>query len=232
MKIPILMYHSIEKNSDVLSIDLKNFEKQMKYMKSNNFKTISFDDLNKEFKDEKNFIITFDDGYENVYYNALPILKKYNFTATCFFVSGYIGKYNKWDEHKENFKKKNLMNINQIEDWYKNGMSVGSHTFSHKNLRNISLNEKHKEILDSYKYLSEEKSFEIKSFSYPYGSYDLESENCVKKIYKFAVTTKRSRYMKERFSNHLIPRVPVNKKDSMFKFYMKINTIYEDIKFK
>ena len=75
MKIPILMYHSIEKNSDVLSIDLKNFEKQMKYMKSNNFKTISFDDLNKEFKDEKNFIITFDDGYENVYYNALPILK-------------------------------------------------------------------------------------------------------------------------------------------------------------
>ena len=54
-------------NSDVLSIDLKNFEKQMKYMKSNNFKTISFDDLNKEFKDEKNFIITFDDGYENVY---------------------------------------------------------------------------------------------------------------------------------------------------------------------
>ena len=97
------------------------------------------------------------------------------------------------------------MNINQIEGWYKNGMSVGSHTLSHKNLRNISLNEKQRNFR-FLKYLSEEKSFEIKSFSYPYGSYDLESENCVKKIYKFAVTTKRSRYMKERFSNHLIPK--------------------------
>ena len=35
-------------------------------------------------KENKTIIITFDDGYKDIFYNALPILKKYNFKATCF----------------------------------------------------------------------------------------------------------------------------------------------------
>ena len=137
MKIPILMYHSIGVNSSKLSISLENFDKQMRHMKKKNYNSISFDKINDITSENKYFIITFDDGYENVFYNALPILKKYNFVATCFFVTEYTGSYNVWDENKKNFIKQKLMNIDQIKDWVNSGMLAGSHTLTHPNLKNI-----------------------------------------------------------------------------------------------
>ncbi len=232
MKIPILMYHAIGKNSSNLSISLENFDKQMRYMKKQNYNTISFDKINFNKDKNKHFIITFDDGYENVYYNALPILKKYNFVATCFFVTEYTGSYNVWDERKKNFIKQKLMNIDQIKDWVNSGMLAGSHTLTHPNLKNIPYDNKIKEITESRSYLNKLLSINIDSFSYPFGSYDIESIEIVKKFYKFAVTTNRSRYIKNKFSNNLIPRIPINNNNNLFKFYLKTQTIYEDIKFK
>ena len=61
-------------------------------MVNSGYKTINFNDLNNIYSYIKNkghkkyFIITFDDGYEDIYTNALPILKKYNFNSVCFFV--------------------------------------------------------------------------------------------------------------------------------------------------
>ena len=62
MIIPILMYHSIS-SSNNLSVSTNNFDKQMSFMKKNNYKTISFKDLNNLNKGFQYFIITFDDGY-------------------------------------------------------------------------------------------------------------------------------------------------------------------------
>ena len=69
-------------------------------------------------------------------------------------------------------------------------------------------------------------------FHYPYGSYDDETVKIIKKYYEFAVTTKRSRFIKNKFNNNLLPRVPVSKNDNFFKFFLKIKTPYEDVKFK
>ena len=46
---------------------------------------------------KKKFVITFDDGYKDVFTNAYPILKNLQFKATCFFVANKIGKFNEWD---------------------------------------------------------------------------------------------------------------------------------------
>ena len=53
-----------------------------------------------------------------------------------------------------------------------------------------------------------------------------------KNNYSYAVTTNRSRFTFNKFDNFKLPRIPINKKDNIFKFYLKVNTIYEDIKFK
>ena len=66
-------------------------------------------------------MITFDDGYKDLIINALPLLKKYNFKATCFIVSDLIGK-NVWDELNSKIKDKELMNLSDIHFWVKNGM--------------------------------------------------------------------------------------------------------------
>jgi len=104
MAIPILMYHSIIDN-DHESVSINLFKKQMMLMKKMGYQTINFDNLNKK-ENKKNFIITFDDGYESVFLNAFPILKKLNFNATCFIVTNKIGDFNEWDKNKRNFKKK------------------------------------------------------------------------------------------------------------------------------
>lgn len=231
MRIPVLMYHSISNSKNPLSVSINSFEKQMRFMNQNAFKTTSLHNI-ENIKSGKFFIITFDDGYEDVFLNALPILKKYNFTATCFFVSNLIGKYNVWDEDKENFIKLNLMNNSQISLWIDNNMDVGSHTADHKNLLKLNSNDKKIQINEPKKYFNEFFNIDVKTFSYPFGAFDDESFNIVKDNYLFAVTTNRSRYIFNKFNNCKIPRVPVNKKDNIIKFYLKTNTIYEDIKFK
>jgi peptidoglycan/xylan/chitin deacetylase (PgdA/CDA1 family) len=232
MKLPILMYHSISDGNNPLSVPIKNFEKQMKFMSHNGYKSINLKDLSNLNRNDKFFIITFDDGYEDVFVNALPILNKYNFTATCFFVSKYLGKHNIWDENKSNYIKLNLMNKEQVYEWHKNGMEVGSHSLDHKNLKDLDYNDKYSQITEPKKTFHELFSIDIKTFSYPFGGVDAQTVEIVRNNYSYAVTTNRSRFTFNKFDNYKLPRVPINKTDSIFKFYLKVNTIYEDIKFK
>ena len=191
MKIPVLLYHSINDNNSPISLKINFFENQLKYLKKNGYKTIDFNEIEK--KENKTIIITFDDGYKDVFYNALPILKKYNFKATCFVVSNLIGETNSWDENDKNITKKKLMNKMDIALWVKNGMKIGSHSKNHKNLTNLSYEIMLNEITESKFYLENLIDSSVDSFCYPYGSFNEKIVNEVKKNYKFAFTTKRSK---------------------------------------
>jgi len=232
MKIPILMYHSISNGDHPLSVSINNFDKQMNFMKKNGYETINFDKLHLDEKDKKYFIITFDDGYEDIFVNALPILKKYNFFSVCFFVTDFIGKHNVWDDDKKNFSNLKLMGIENILKWHNNGMLIGAHTSSHKDLKKLNSDEKYNQIIGPKEFFKKTMSININIFSYPFGSFDKESINLVKNNYSFAVTTKRSRFITNKFDPAELPRIPINKTDNMFKFFLKIKTIYEDIKFR
>ena len=89
--VTILIYHHIRdantsdsQESRTFIVSPSNFEKQLAYLQANNFRTISFADLNDYFMGNfdlpaKPIIISFDDGAIDQYNNALPLLKKYNF---------------------------------------------------------------------------------------------------------------------------------------------------------
>ena len=226
-RVPILMYHSIRDNDDQ-SVSTQSFKKQMNLMKTMGYQTIKFNEL--KGNNKKKFIITFDDAYENVFINAFPILRKLGFNAVCFIVANKIGAYNDWD--KNEFKKKKLMNFEQISEWLINGFNIGSHTLDHVNLTKLNKNDKINQIINSKKDLNSKFNTDIDTFAFPFGSYDDETQSIINKYYDYAVTTKRSRFVKNKFNNKLLPRVPVSKYDSLFKFFLKIKTPYEDIKFK
>ena len=130
---PILFYHNIGYENYKSFSTVDEFDYQMNYLNSNGIKNIDCNNLDDE---TGGFCITFDDGYEDNLIYALPILKKYNLTATCFIVPKSIGKKNVWDQHQ--FK---LMDSYQIKEWIDEGMSIGSHSFSHQNLTKINHNE-------------------------------------------------------------------------------------------
>ncbi|MCJ7443531.1 MAG: polysaccharide deacetylase family protein [Methanotrichaceae archaeon] len=94
----ILIYHGVGQNQENWmhpSINEKIFETQINYIKRR-YKVISLKSLvslNQEKKPlpKKAAIITFDDGYKNIYKYAYPILRKYNIPATIFLTTGVIG---------------------------------------------------------------------------------------------------------------------------------------------
>ena len=231
MSIPVLMYHSISSDNNIISVSVTNFKKQMKLMSLLGYKGYSLNKINSKTS-KKKIIITFDDGYENIFTEAMPVLKKFNFSATCFIVNKKIGYFNDWDKNQKNFKKKKLMNKKQINTWINNGFEVGSHTMNHYNLKYLSNDQKKYQILKPKQFFKTNYGINIQSFSYPFGCYNEDCLKILKRNYKFAVTTKRSRYNKGKFNPLEIPRVPVNSNTSIFKYFLKITTFYEDIKFK
>ena len=103
---------------------------------------------------------------------------------------------------------------------------------SHLDLSKLNKKDKINQIVNSKKFLNDIFNTKVDTFAYPFGSYDKETKILIREYYDFAVTTKRSRYIRYKFNNCLLPRVPVNKNDGLFKFFLKIRTPYEDIKFK
>ena len=228
MKIPIVSYHSINNENCPISLNLEEFEKQLIFFKKNNFQSIHCNEIKNTSK--KKFIITFDDGYKDLITNALPLLKKYNFKATCLIISNLIGKRNIWDEFNKNIKDKELMNLSDINYWLKNGMKIGSHSKNHKKLTKLDDKEKIDEIINSKNELESLTGTTIDSFCYPYGLYNENVVNIVKEKYDFAFTTNRSRFNTNKHNKYLLPRIDMGKKMSIFKLYLKAFTPYEDIR--
>ncbi len=230
MKIPVLVYHSINNDKSNLSLEINNFEKQINFLKNCGFETTNFDNISSTKK--KQIIITFDDGYKDILQFALPILKKYNFNATCFLVSNLLGKKNSWDTLKDNLISKDLMNIDDINEWIKNGMSIGSHSHNHKDLTKLKIKDLESDIDYSKKTLEDKFGKEINNFCYPFGKVNKSVYEIVKKKFKRAVTINRSRYVIKKHDLLLIPRIDMGKDISLFKIFLKMETFYEDIKYK
>lgn len=97
-KVLCLLYHRIHPVRDDiyhLTVSPKHFEEQIKYLK-NHFPIFRFEEDWAE-KREDGVVITFDDGYEDNYEYALPILEKYKAPATVFVATGYVdGKQEYW----------------------------------------------------------------------------------------------------------------------------------------
>jgi len=106
----ILMYHRV--NDEVgkfvdlhgLRVKTSNFERQIKYLAAN-YRVISLKTLVEELKSgnitkDRQIVITFDDGYQDNYWKAYPVLKKYAVAATIFLTADYIEieKEFWWDE--------------------------------------------------------------------------------------------------------------------------------------
>ena len=144
-KLPVLLYHSISQNMASNEIDAFEFEKQISYLKNNNYESVSINQIKPNTKNQ--IILTFDDGYKDIISIVLPILKKYNFKAICFIVSNHIGQYNLWDVKNHNYKKKELLNKTDIFEWLKNGMMIGSHSHNHLDLTKLDKNSLEDEVL-------------------------------------------------------------------------------------
>ena len=228
MFVPIIMYHNLAVTSNESGIHINEFENQIKFINKLGFKSFNLNEINN--LESKSLIITFDDGYENVHKYGLPILNKYKFKATSFIINNKINHFNDCDSLNYKFLKTKHASNEQISEWISYGFEIGSHTTEHQNLTTLDKESKIKAISDPIFFFKEKFKYDVESFCYPYGKYDDECLDIVKKNYKYAVTTKKGRY-NHKINKYKIPRVPINKNDSKFKIFLKLLTFYEDIKY-
>jgi len=114
---------------------------------------------------------------------------------------------------EEEFSKILYMNKNNIQELYKNNFSIGSHGYNHYWWKKINKNEQEMEIKKSINYFKKIKVFD-KNFSvcYPYGSYNLQTLNLLKKYkIKFALTTRVGSVNKKNIKKvYELPRFDTN----------------------
>jgi peptidoglycan/xylan/chitin deacetylase (PgdA/CDA1 family) len=182
MKIPVLMYHKISPGKkEKYRISPEKFASQMEYLSKKGYQTILPDDLLEFVKEgkvfpEKPVLLTLDDGYKDNFTYTYPILKKYNFKATIFLVTQYIGKKNEWGKEDEE-----ILSWEEIGKMRKEGFSFGSHTHTHPNLLELSRDKVLSEIRDSKRILEERLEEPIRFFAYPYGKFNFQIRDMIKK---------------------------------------------------
>lgn len=196
--VPILMYHKVNpdpKTGDMgLRVSPAAFEWEMHYLKDNGYHSVSLGAVVDHFQKGKNLpdkpvVITFDDGYQDNYRYAYPILKKYGFTATIFVVTNTIGGINEFD-YKAHIQPKNkMLTWNEIKEMNSNGITISAHTLDHVHLTRISKTEAKRQIFESKKILEEKLGGKVQYFSYPYGEYNQAVAEMVKESGYLASTT-------------------------------------------
>jgi len=189
--IPILTYHRITDDFDwgITRQKVGQFEKGIKFLRDQGYQSVSLEEAFKPAKTcDRKVVITFDDGYEDVYLNAFPVLQKYEFTAFVFVITGFVGKYNSWDYNPGRRRTRHL-DWKQIREMSEFGFGLGSHTVNHPDLTRIDRRFVGYELGKSKEILERKLGKEVNFLSYPFGRYDRFAQEEAQRVgYKRAYT--------------------------------------------
>jgi peptidoglycan/xylan/chitin deacetylase (PgdA/CDA1 family) len=173
--------------------------------------------------------ITLDDGYADNVENALPVLSRHGFGATCYVASGALGRFNEWDAEKLQVRKP-VMTPAQLREWTDAGMEVGAHTRSHPHLPRLSASEVEEEVAGSKADLEQLTGREVAHFCYPYGEFDERVLEVVRRAgFRSATTVRRAR-ARAQDDPYRLPRVQVRLQDPLGRFLLKLVTPYEELR--
>ncbi|MFL5803106.1 MAG: polysaccharide deacetylase family protein [Roseiflexaceae bacterium] len=209
-QVPILMYHHIavpanpkDVRNSRLAVPPGQLDEQLAYLQRAGYTTITLDDLTAALErgaalPAKPVILTFDDGYEDFYSSAYPLLQRYSDKATIYIISGRVGKlgYMTWGELHE-------LAASPL-------ITVGAHTRTHPQLATKKPDRVRDELAGSKADLESQLHLIVLHLAYPSGSYDKQTLELAGACgYKTAVTVHYG--VRERADKLLeLPRVFVN----------------------
>jgi peptidoglycan/xylan/chitin deacetylase (PgdA/CDA1 family) len=213
--LPTFLYHHIQSREAAtadkqqsLTVYTDIFKSQMQYLKDHGYNTVTMQDLINFFDagtpvPPHSVLLTFDDGYQDFYTDAYPILTSLGFKATMFTITGLVNNpdYLTWDE------------ISSM-----NGPIVfANHTWSHKSLPSGTKEIQQNEITTADVQLSEHGLNSPKTFAFPYGDYTSFGETTLKGLgYQLAFGTVPGTAMCDKQRFHL-PRVRIG--DVQLSYY-------------
>jgi peptidoglycan/xylan/chitin deacetylase (PgdA/CDA1 family) len=194
ISVPIVLYHyirDVSKSSGLLGYSLSTpvelFTQEMDWLAAHDYHTITMEDLSAYFTAKrplpsKPVVLTFDDGYLDLYTTAYPILRQHGFKAVAYIVSGFVGE-------------PRYVTAAMIQDMDAHGIEIASHTVNHPNLARTAPFLVTYEVTASKQWLETLLGQPVVDFAYPSGKYSPAVEDALAKAgYSTAVTEDASTY--------------------------------------
>jgi peptidoglycan/xylan/chitin deacetylase (PgdA/CDA1 family) len=189
--VPILEYHYIRFNPDPrdqlgfnLSVTPRSFKAEMDWLEAHHYHPVDLADLRAYFAGQEDLpaqpvVLTFDDGYEDFYASAWPILRAHGFKAVSYVVPGFLGR-------------KNYMTSLQVAELDRAGIEIGSHTVHHADLTRLDPTTLQIELQASRGYLEQLLGHPVLDFCYPSGRFNARVEAAVAAAGYQSATTERA----------------------------------------
>lgn len=222
--VPVLCYHHVlPKAPYTISVTPAVFDTQLAALSAAGFSSITPEQLSAAFSGEgtlppKPVMITFDDGWRNQSVYAAPILKKHGFTATFFVYPQLIHD-----------KPTVFMSKAEVRALSVAGFSIGSHTWSHADLRRARESSgayaarMRGELARSKGWIESLTETPAVSLAYPYGYYDPGAEDAVRAAgYELAFTTDQQPVLTPRADRLLLGRFPVTRGTSLTRLMQEV----------
>lgn len=192
--VPILTYHSIDESGSVISTSPDVFRRQLKSLAESGYKTITLSDLSSALKNgndlpSKTVVLTFDDGFQNFYTDAFPVLSEHNFTATVFLVTDFCGTYNDWAGNPPELPRSKVLSWEEIREMDRYGIEFGSHTRTHPDLTKLSVEKIESEMSESKQAIEDALGRKVETFAYPFGRHNTKIKQIARKNFTAACST-------------------------------------------
>ena len=200
-QLPIIMYHHILKDESrhgefIISPD--DLERDLKYIKSQGYKTITDTDLiaykeNGTALPEKPIMLTFDDGHLSYLEYVVPLLEKHNMKALVSIVGSYTNDYTEHPDKAVSYAYLSWEDVKKLSQ--SDHTRIGNHTYDmHKISTRNGCSKMRGESSDEFKKLFHEDASKMRNliydytgvqsdcFTYPFGYFCEETEEEIKKL--------------------------------------------------
>jgi peptidoglycan/xylan/chitin deacetylase (PgdA/CDA1 family) len=172
-RVPILMYHSISDNLFgkshpyyQINTSPKVFARQMRWLRQNGYRTMDITDMWKALTAgadlSKTVVITFDDGYRDFYTSAMDVMKQCGFSATIYLATDRI------QDSPVRIEGVDYLTWREVRELHSAGISFGSHTVTHPDLRSLGPEQIDYELGYSKEIIEQKLGAAVKSYAYPF----------------------------------------------------------------
>jgi len=155
---------------------------------------------------EPGITVTFDDAFVSFRDVAWPLLKEHGVPVTVFVPTEHAGRTNRWpDESYSGIPELPLLDWDALARLAADGVQLGSHTRSHRDLRTVSDDDLIDELEGAADRI-EEITRRPDVLAYPYGFADARVAAAARNVYAYACTDELAA-LRESDDRHLLPRL-------------------------
>lgn len=229
--VPVLTYHSIgDEPWGELSryrISRQRFRQHLGFLAMAGFQVVPLDTLVARLATEPSSVpstwvaLTFDDGYEDFYLNALPELDAHGFPATVFVVSDLMGRSAEWLGPAAATP---MMTWAQARAALHAGIAFSSHSRTHPHLPQLAAIPLSRELVESRRAIEDQLGTRAGVFCYPHGDFDSRVRSAVRAAGYAAAFSTAVGLTAAGHDGYALPRVKVRPDDSLADFAAKLVT--------